>query len=255
MKEKPNVDVIIPNYNKSAYIEEAINSVVNQTCKNWHLYVIDDCSTDNSLEKIKKFSEKKNIKIISLKKNKGPSFARNYGMRISNSKYISFLDSDDGWDIHKLEKQINFMEEKKLTFTFTDYIPFFEKGDKKIFKKSTNLEDRFDYNKFIRNTSINTTTMIISRSILGTNKFKKVNLLEDYLFKCELLKKENIFAEKLDEDLAFYRILSNSRSTQRLRNIYWLWNINQNYNKLNFFTNLISIFFVAINSIKKYGIK
>ena len=107
MKEKPNVDVIIPNYNKSAYIEEAINSVVKQTYKNWHLYVIDDCSTDNSLEKIKKFLEKKNIKIISLKKNKGPSFARNYGMRISNSKYISFLDSDDGWDIHKLEPLTN----------------------------------------------------------------------------------------------------------------------------------------------------
>ena len=110
-------------------------------------------------------------------------------------------------------------------------------------------------NKFIRNTSINTTTMIISRSILGTHKFKNINLLEDYLFKCELLKKKNIVAKKLNENLAFYRILSNSRSRQRLKNAYWLWNINRNYNKLNFFLNLISIFCVAINSIKKYGIK
>ena len=47
-------------------------------------------------------------------------------MRISKSKYISFLDSDDGWNTNKLEKQISFMEEKNLTFTFTDYIPFFE---------------------------------------------------------------------------------------------------------------------------------
>jgi len=59
----------------------------------------------------------------------------------------------------------------------------------------------------------------------------------------------------LNEDLAFYRILSKSRSSQRLKNIYWLWYINKNYNKLNFFDNIISIFFISINSIKKYGIK
>ena len=173
MKEKPNVDVIVPNYNKSKYIEEAINSVINQTYKNWFLYIIDDNSSDNSLEKINKYSDLRNVKVITLKKNKGPAFARNYGMRISKSKYISFLDADDGWDKKKLEKQINFMEEKKLKFTYTDYVQFFEKDKKKKFIKSTNLEDKLDYYKFIKNTSINTTTMVISRSILGTKKFKK----------------------------------------------------------------------------------
>ena len=61
-----------------------------------------------------------------------------------------------------------------------------EKKFKKKFKKNTNLVDKLNYDKFIRNTSINTTTMIILRSILRTSRFKKVNL-EDYLFKCELL--------------------------------------------------------------------
>ena len=75
-----------------------------------------------------------------------------------------------------------------------------------------------------------------------------------YLFKCKLLKGNNI-AKKLDADLAFYRILNKSRSSQRLKNIYWLWHINKNYNNLNFFDNIISIFFISINSIKKYGIK
>ena len=96
--------------------------------------------------------------------------------------------------------------------------------------------------------------MIIARSILGSYRFRKIKLLEDYLFKCKLLQGNNI-AKKLDEDLAFYRILNKSRSSQRLKNIYWLWNINKNYNKLNFFDNIISIFFISINSIKKYGIK
>ena len=252
--EKPYVDVIVPNYNKSDFIEEAINSVINQTYKNWYLYIIDNNSTDNSLKIINKFSSLKNVKIISLRKNKGPAFSRNYGMRISKSKYISFLDSDDGWNLDKLDKQISFMEKNNLNFTYTDYTPFFEENGKKNFKKRTYLVDQFDYKTFIRNTSINTTTMIISRSILKNKKFNKKVKLEDYLFKCELLRNNNT-AKKLAENLAFYRILNKSRSSQKLKNIYWLWHINKKYNKLNFLNNLLSIFFIAINSVKKYGIK
>ena len=128
IKEDPFVDVIMPNYNKGQFLEEAINSVINQTYKNWYLYIIDNHSVDNSLQVIKKFSNLNNIKIILLKKNKGPSFSRNYGMRISKSKYISFLDSDDGWTKDKLEKQISYMEKNNLNFTYTDYTPFFEEN-------------------------------------------------------------------------------------------------------------------------------
>ena len=184
----------------------------------------------------------------------GPSFCRNYGMRLSKSKYISFLDSDDSWSVDKLEKQIFFMEENNLNFTYTDYTPFFEDKGIKKFKKSTSLKNFFNFKTFIKNSSINTTTMIISRSILGTHRFKKIKLLEDYLFKCELFQSNNI-AKKLSESLGFYRILINSRSSQRLKNIYWLWYINKKYNNLNIFQNMVSIFFISMNSIKKYGIK
>lgn len=252
--KKHYVDVILINYNKEKYIEEAIQSVIKQTYKDWKLYVIDDHSEDKSLSLIEKFSSFKNINIIKLKKNKGPSFCRNYGMRLSNSKYISFLDSDDVWSKDKLNKQIFFMEKNKYYFTYTDYTPFFENNGKKKFKKRTFIKSFFDYDAFIKNSSINTTTMIIERSILGTHRFKKIALLEDYLFKCDLLKK-NFIARKLEEDLAFYRILNLSRSSKRLKNIYWLWKINSKYNKLNFFKNLISILFISLNSIKKYGIK
>ena len=254
IREKTLVDVILPNYNKAEFLEEAINSVITQTYKNWHLYIIDDNSSDNSEKIIDKFSNLKNITIIKLQKNKGPSFCRNYALRISKSKYISFIDSDDSWLSDKLEKQINFMEKHNLSFTYTDYTPFFENFGKKKIKKRTFLKDHFNYRTFIRNSSINTTTMIIARSILGSYRFRKIKLLEDYLFKCKLLKGNNI-AKKLDENLAFYRILNKSRSSQRLKNVYWLWHINKNYNKLNFIDNIISIFFISINSIKKYGIK
>ena len=252
--KKPLVDVILPNYNKAEFLEEAINSVISQTYKNWHLYIVDDHSNDNSAEVIDKFLDIGNITIIKLYKNKGPSFCRNYAMRISKSKYISFIDSDDSWSNDKLEKQITFMEKHNFTFTYTDYTSSFESFGKKKIKKRTFIKDHFNYRTFVKNSSINTTTMIIKRSILGSHRFKKIKLLEDYLFKCELLKGNNI-AKKLDGDLAFYRILNKSRSSQRLKNIYWLWYINKNYNKLNFFDNIISIFFISINSIKKYGIK
>ena len=253
-RKKPFVDVILPNYNKAEFLEEAINSVITQTYKNWHLYIVDDHSNDNSVKVIDKFLNLENVTVIKLYKNKGPSFCRNYAMRISKSKYISFIDSDDSWLSDKLEKQIYFMEKNNLSFTYTDYIPFFENVGKKKIKKRTFLKDHFNYRTFIRNSSINTTTMIIARSILGSYRFRKIKLLEDYLFKCKLLKGNNI-AKKLDENLAFYRISNKSRSSQRLKNVYWLWHINKNFNKLNFIDNIISIFFISINSIKKYGIK
>ena len=254
IKEEPSVDVILPNYNKAKFLEEAINSVIYQTYKNWNLYIIDDHSSDNSFEIINKFLNIKNTNIIRLKKNMGPSFCRNYGMRLSKSKYISFLDSDDNWTEDKLEKQIFFMEENDLNFTYTDYTPFFEDKGVKKFRERTFLKNFFDFKAFIKNSSINTTTMIISRSILGTHRFKKIKLLEDYLFKCDLFKDNNT-AIKPNENLGFYRILVNSRSSQRIKNIYWLWYINKNFNNLNIFQNMASIFFISINSIKKYGIK
>ena len=251
--EESFVDVILPNYNKAEFLEEAINSVITQTYENWNLYIIDDHSGDNSGEIINRFSHLKNVNVIKLYKNKGPSFCRNYGMRVSRAKYISFIDSDDTWMQNKLEKQIFFMEKNNLNFTYTDYTTFFEKNGKKTIQRKIPLRDYFDYKTFIKDSTINTTTMIIARPILGTIRFRKVKL-EDYLFKCSLLKNNNI-AKKFDENLAFYRILSSSRSRQKLKNIYWLWHINKYCNKLNFISNIISIFFISINSIKKYGIK
>ena len=146
------------------------------------------------------------------------------------------------------------MEKNNLSFTYTDYTPFFQTNGKKNYKEKTFLKDTFDFNTFIKNSSINTTTMIIRRSILGVHRFKKIKIMEDYLFKCQLLKSNNV-AKKLNENLAFYRIINKSRSSYRLKNIFWLWHINKNYNKLSFFKNLISIICISINSSKKYGFK
>ena len=254
MSSGVSVDIIVPNYNKSPYLEEAITSVINQTFQNWYLYIIDNNSTDNSQIIIDSLNKKnKKIRPIFLKRNKGVSFSRNLGLRISSSKYVCFLDSDDVWDAKKLQKQVNFMEQYNYAFSYTNYTPFIVSKGKKSFLKTIIPPLEFTYKKFLKNTSISTSTMIVNRQIIKFMKFPKVKTLEDYIFKCNLLKKTN--AIKLNLNTTYYRILKKSLSSSKIKNIYWLFILNSEFNKLNFLDNFISIINISINSIKKYGIK
>ena len=241
------VTIIIPSYNKKKYITKCINSVVNQTYLDWKLIIIDDCSTDGTQEILKEFLNNKKIEILFLKKNKGPSFCRNIGIRKSNSRYIAFLDSDDFWESNKLEDQLNFMEKNNIQLSFSDYFTF--RGKQVI--QRTNIKSELNYSDFIMNSSINTSTMIIEKKIIGSNKFKKLNLLEDYVFKCEILKK-GFTAKKFNKCLAAYRLTETNRSSNKLKNLISLWEVNRKYNKLNFFFNLISIINISVNSVKKF---
>ena len=189
----PAVTVIIPSFNKKPYISECIKSVINQTYKNWNLIILDDCSNDDTQEFLKQLETNEKVEVILLKKNKGPSFCRNLGLRLTNSEYVAFLDADDFWDLNKLENQINFMKKDNFDFTYTDYYSIRDN----ILIKKTNLPLSLNYKDFMKNSSINTCTMIIKRSLIGTTKFKKLDLLEDYIFKCDILKK-NITAKKFD---------------------------------------------------------
>ena len=110
--DNPLVSVIIPLYNTEKYIEKAIDSVINQTYKNWQLIVIDDCSTDSSLDialdirKRNNFSNKKMI-IKKMKKNMGTYVALNVGLKLAKGKYFCVLGSDDIYIPEKLQIQID----------------------------------------------------------------------------------------------------------------------------------------------------
>jgi len=101
------VSVIIPVYNCSKYILSAIDSVLEQTYKNYELIVVDDGSTDNTADVVLKYKDK--IKYI-LQDNGGVSKARNTGINNANGSYIAFLDADDVWEKNKLEIQMNLFE-------------------------------------------------------------------------------------------------------------------------------------------------
>jgi glycosyltransferase involved in cell wall biosynthesis len=105
-KENPTVSVIIPTYNRAHLIGRAIQSVLNQTYRDFELIIVDDGSTDNTEEVVGSFKDSR-IKYIHHKENKGGTAARNTGINDANGEYIAFLDSDDEWLPEKLEKQIN----------------------------------------------------------------------------------------------------------------------------------------------------
>ena len=244
------ITVIVPSFNKKPYISECIKSVINQTYKNWNLIILDDCSNDGTQEFLNQLETNKKVEVILLKKNKGPSFCRNLGLRLTKSKYVAFLDADDFWDSNKLEDQINFMKKENFDFTYTDYYSIRDN----ILIKKTNLPSKLNYREFIKNSSINTCTMIIRRALIGTLKFKKLELLEDYIFKCEILKK-NITANKFNFCDTAYRLTDDNRSSNKIKNLLFLWKLNKKFNNLNFFENLISVLSVSLNSLKKYGLQ
>ena len=115
-----NISIIIPTYNRKLFLMHAIDSVLNQTYQNLELIIIDDGSSDKSIEYIKK--KYPNIKIYK-QLNKGVSSARNKGIKISSNNWIAFLDSDDRWQPKKLEKQINYLvKNPKYKICHTDEI-------------------------------------------------------------------------------------------------------------------------------------
>jgi glycosyltransferase involved in cell wall biosynthesis len=106
---EPLVTVFIPVYNSEKYIKQCLDSVVNQTYRNLEILIIDDGSTDNSINIIKEFYDDR-IRILQNKGNKGLPYTRNKGLREAQGKYFATLDSDDIAIKTRIEKQVSYLE-------------------------------------------------------------------------------------------------------------------------------------------------
>ena len=159
------VEIVLPNYNSEKYLADTVDSIINQTFKNWKLTIVDGNSNIATQEILKTYMKHPNINIIRLKRNKKAGFCRNLAIRKSKSDYIAFIDSDDIWDKEKLSKQLDFMVKNKHHFTYTNYQPF--KSERNIKLLEIKPPKYFDFKNFTRNTSIATSTMIIKKSAIG----------------------------------------------------------------------------------------
>lgn len=143
MSNEPFVSVVIPCYNHEKYVEQSLNSVFNQTYKNIELIVVDDGSSDNSVAVVKRIKEKHDFTFIT-QENMGVCKTLNKAISLSKGKYVAVLASDDYWDVTKIEKQVNCLEENNDSeFCFTQAVEFDDKNIKsdKIFPKKIKTEN------------------------------------------------------------------------------------------------------------------
>jgi glycosyltransferase involved in cell wall biosynthesis len=169
------VSVIMPTYNHARYIGEAIESVQNQTYKNFELIIIDNYSTDNTAEIVASYNDKR-IKYLKFKNHGIIAASRNHGIKNSNGKYIAFLDSDDIWLPQKLDLQIELMESNKdIGMSYVLYSHLLEDGSVKgVFPK---LGHRLRGDVF---TSLYRKSVIAnSGTVVRTQVFKELGLLDE----------------------------------------------------------------------------
>ena len=237
-RKEPLISIITPLYNSEKYIGETIESVLNQTYKNWEMLIVDDCSKDDGVKVANEYVMRdKRIKLFENEKNEGVSLTRNKAIELANGKYIAFLDSDDLWKKEKLEKQISFMEENNIEVSYTGYEKMNEDGS---LRGEIKVPEKLDYKELLKNCLINCVSGIYKKEKFKIFRFKKTKA-EDYIFWLEILKQIG-YAYGIQESLAYYRVSNNSRSSNKLDIVRFHWKIYRKYEELSFFRALYYYF-------------
>tara|TARA_R110000751_G_scaffold85000_2_gene169789 strand:+ start:6020 stop:6778 length:759 start_codon:yes stop_codon:yes gene_type:complete len=239
------VSIIVPNYNGAKYIEDCINSVLNQTYTNWELIICDDNSSDNSVELINNYNDDRIISPVIHNENKGAAVARNNAIRQATGEFIAFLDNDDYWDPKKLEKQVEFMLDGSYTFTFTDYVQFNTKN-----KKNIRCKKVVSRNDLLKNNYILTSTVIYNAEKLGKIYMANIRKRQDWSLFINIIEKSE-FAYNLPLALSFYRKHEDSISSNKIDLLKYNFNF---YNKVLGYSKLKS-FLMMVRFLFHYFIK
>lgn len=245
-KEERLVSVITPAYNAEKYIKDAIDSVLMQTYKNWEMIIVDDGSTDTTVEVISQYEDTR-IKLFKIEKNSGVAVAMNTALEKASGTLIAFLDADDIWKPEKLEKHVEFMLENGYAFSFSAYEIIKEKKNKIVrAPKSQN------YSQYMRNTIIGTSVTMLDLDKIGKD-FRMVNLRKDLdsMTWAKLLR-EGYIAYGLNESLALYRKVESSISNDKWKAAVNHWKNCREVEKLSFFKCLYYFIGYAFNATLKH---
>ena len=241
------VSIITPSYNSEKYIAETIQSVLDQTYQDWEMIIVDDVSTDNSLQIIEQYAKRDSrLKVIRLKQNMGPAHARNRAIEEASGKYIAFLDSDDVWFPKKLEKQINFLTDYSLVVTYSAYETI--DGDSKYIN-TRNIQTTITYIDMLKSNHIGNLTGIYDTEFFGKT-YMKEHGHEDYILWLEILKQIKS-TRGIPEPLAKYRIVSKSISSNKLKALKWQWHIYRDVEKLGIFQSAYTMIWYIVYALKK----
>jgi teichuronic acid biosynthesis glycosyltransferase TuaG len=213
MEKQPLISVITPAYNAARFIGETIESVQSQTYSNWEMVIVDDCSTDETVRVVEAYQkEDPRIKLYSLQENSGSAVARNTAMEHANGRYIAFLDSDDRWLPEKLTKQLHFMQENDIAFSFTTYVRMHEDGTRT--EALSNTPAVVNYDDLMKRCVIGCLTVMLDRDKTGHIKMVNIRTRQDYVYWLTLTKR-GFLAYGLPEVLAEYRLVDNSISSNK----------------------------------------
>lgn len=251
MKKMDLVSIITPIYNCENLLPQTLDCVLNQTYKNWEMILVDDCSIDNSASIIKKYAKKDSrIKYFKLEHNSGAAMARNKALEKSKGRFIAYLDADDLWKPEKLEKQISFMLEKKIAFSCTDYEKIREDGSS--LNKIIKIPERVNYNLFLRNTIIQTVGVMIDTNITGKELLIMPNIRrrQDAATWCQLLK-AGFDCYEVPENLSYYRVVSNSLSSNKFKAVKMNWYWYRKIEKLPLWKTCYCFVGYSFNAVKK----
>ena len=224
------VTVITPSYNCSSFISQTINSVLEQKYTDWEMIIIDDCSTDNSVDVIQSFTERDTrIKLIRLPENSGAAVARNAGIKAATGRYIAFLDSDDRWLSHKLATQVQFMQEREVAFSYAAYEKLNEQG--KVVG-TVGVPERVSYSDLLKVCSIGCLTAMYDAQKLGKVYMPLIRKRQDLGLWLRILKQEP-YAYGIQQVLGQYQLRADSISANKRSAAQFTWKLYREVEKLN----------------------
>ena len=246
MSDNPLISIVIPVHNAEKYIGKTIESVKAQTYTNWEILLVDDCSSDNSVEVITPYLEDDRISLIKNSENLKAAKSRNRGIEAAKGQLLAFLDADDIWDKDKLQREAEFIKTKDCAFAYTSY----EFGDEeaKGTGKYVKVLPVLDYKKALSRTIIFTSTVMFNLEKISKEEIMMPDVpSEDTATWWKILKK-GYRAYGLDESLTIYRRPEKSLSSNKLVAIKRIWFLYRKVEKLGFFSSAFNFVFWAFRA-------
>ena len=231
------VSIIIPTFNSEKFIAETIQSIQAQTYTNWEVIIVDDGSSDKTVSIVSKMAQlDPRIHLFQLEKNSGAGIARNLALNKANGRYIAFLDSDDLWKPTKLEKQIKFMTQNNLPFTFSFYDCINEDG--KPLNKRIESPRYLSYNQLFYCNYVGNLTGIYDVDYFGKIPIFPIRKRQDWILWLTILKKIKT-GQPTPESLAFYRVRKDSISASKFDLLKHNFTVYRTFHRFNVVVSLI----------------
>lgn len=190
--KKPKVGIVTPAYNSGGTIEKTLQSILAQSYTDFEVFVVDDHSTDKTVEIVKEYCKKdKRIHFLQLEDEKGAAAARNLAIKAiekeNSFRYVAFLDSDDYWRKEKLKTQIEFMEKNKIAFSYGDY-NICDAITGKVYKRRISPK-KMSYFRMLIGCSVGCLTVVYDKDAVGHISIPNLKKRNDYALWCVVLKK------------------------------------------------------------------